>query len=132
MTMTDPIADLLSRMRNGHQARKAVVECLYSKIGKDILDVLKEEGYIRAYKVKEIRAGVSRIDVELKYYEGEPVIKTLERVSKPGRRTYASIQDLDRPSNGLGIYVLSTSKGVVSDAAARKMNAGGEVLCRVF
>ena len=132
MTMTDPIADLLSRIRNGHRARKAVVECLYSKIGKDILEVLKDEGYIRAYNVKEIRAGVSRIDVELKYFEGEPVVQSIDRVSKPGRRTYASIQDLDRPSNGLGIYVLSTSKGVVSDAEARKMNTGGEVLCRVF
>lgn len=132
MTMTDPISDLLTRIRNGHHARKAVVECLYSRVGTDILDVLKDEGYIRAYTVREVRPGVSRIDVELKYFEGAPAIRSLERVSKPGRRMYSSIQDLSRPSNGLGVYVLSTSRGIVSDARARKENTGGEILCRVF
>ena len=132
MTMTDPIADLLSRIRNGHHARKAVVECLYSKMATNILDVLKNEGYIRAYKVKEVRAGVSLIDVELKYFEGAPAIQKIDRVSKPGRRHYSSIEELARPSNGLGVFVLSTSRGVISDAEARKLNTGGEVLCRGF
>ena len=132
MTMTDPIADLLSRIRNAHKAKKDVVECLYSKMNVNILEVLKGEGYIRTYKVTPIREGVSGITVELKYYEGSPVIQKIDRISKPGRRSYASIQDLPRPSNGLGIYVLSTSKGILSDSAARKLNAGGEILCRVF
>lgn len=132
MTMTDPIADLLSRIRNAHKAKKAVVRCLYSKINLNILEVLKDEGYIRAYQVHSVREGVSEIEVELKYFEGMPVIQKIDRVSSPGRRTYASIEDLDKPSNGLGVYILSTSKGVISDSSARKLNVGGEVLCRVF
>ncbi|MFN7663132.1 MAG: 30S ribosomal protein S8 [Alphaproteobacteria bacterium] len=132
MTMTDPIADLLSRIRNAHKAKKDVVRCLYSKINLNILEVLKDEGYIRAYQVNPVREGVSEIVVELKYFEGMPVIQKIDRVSTPGRRTYASIHDLSKPANGLGVYILSTSKGVLSDNAARKMNVGGEVLCRVF
>ncbi len=132
MTMTDPIADLLSRIRNAHKAKKSAVRCLYSKINLNILEVLKEEGYIRTYQVHAVREGISEIEVELKYHEGLPVIQKIDRVSTPGRRTYASIEDLSRPFNGLGMYILSTSKGVLSDASARKMNVGGEVLCRVF
>ena len=132
MTMTDPIADLLSRIRNAHKAKKSVVRCLYSKINLNILEVLKEEGYIRTYQVHPVREGISEIEVELKYHEGLPVIQKIDRVSTPGRRTYASIEKLSRPFNGLGMYVLSTSKGVLSDAAARKMNVVGEILCRVF
>lgn len=132
MTMTDPIADLLSRIRNAHKAKKSVVRCLYSKINLNILEVLKDEGYIRTYQVHPVREGISEIEVELKYHEGLPVIQKIDRVSTPGRRTYASIEKLSRPFNGLGMYVLSTSKGVVSDATARKMNVGGEILCRVF
>lgn len=132
MTMTDPIADLLSRIRNAHKAKKDVVRCLYSKINLNILEVLKDEGYIRAYQVNPVREGISEIVVELKYFEGMPVIQKIDRVSTPGRRTYASIQDLSKPANGLGVYILSTSRGVLSDNAARKLNVGGEVLCRVF
>ncbi|HCI48548.1 MAG: 30S ribosomal protein S8 [Alphaproteobacteria bacterium RIFCSPHIGHO2_01_FULL_41_14] len=132
MTMTDPIADLLSRIRNAHKAKKSAVRCLYSKINLNILEVLKEEGYIRAYQVHPVREGISEIEVELKYFEGMPVIQKIDRVSTPGRRTYSSIESLSKPSNGLGMYVLSTSKGILSDAAARKLNVGGEILCRVF
>ncbi len=132
MTMTDPIADLITRIRNAQRVGKATTTCLFSKLGLNVLEVLKDEGYIRAYKVQPVREGISEIIVDLKYFEGAPAINTIKKVSKPGRRTYSSIGKVPRVYNGLGISILSTSKGVVSDARAKDLNVGGEVLCQVF
>lgn len=132
MSMTDPIADLLTRLRNGQQRHISVVSVRSSKLGERILSVLLEEGFIRAFKEKELRPGVKEIDVELKYFEGAGVIREIKRISKPGRRVYADVENISGPYSGLGISILSTSKGVVSDHVARQMNVGGEVLCQVF
>jgi small subunit ribosomal protein S8 len=132
MSMTDPIADLLTRLRNGQQRHIGVVSVRSSKLGERILSVLLEEGFIRAFAEKEVRPGVKEIDVELKYFEGEGAIREIKRVSKPGRRVYAGAGNLPSPYSGLGMSILSTAKGVVSDHAARQMNVGGEVLCQVF
>jgi small subunit ribosomal protein S8 len=130
--MTDPLGDMLTRIRNGQQARKASVVSPKSRLRVNVLDVLKREGYIRSYASAEVRPGISELTIELKYLEGEPVIKAISRVSKPGRRVYAKIADLPRQFNGLGISILSTPQGVMSDTEARVANVGGEVLCRVF
>jgi len=132
MSMTDPLGDLLTRIRNGQRARKNAVVSPASKLRSNVLDVLKREGYIRGYSQQELRPGISEIEIELKYYEGDPVIREIKRVSKPGRRVYSGIKDLTRVYNGLGIAILSTPRGVLSDAEAREKNVGGEVLCQVF
>jgi small subunit ribosomal protein S8 len=132
MSMSGPLGDLLTRIRNGQRARKATVSSPASRLRANVLEVLKREGYIRGYSSVELRAGVSEIAVELKYHEGQPVIREIQRVSKPGRRVYAKIDDLRKVHNGLGISILSTPRGVMSDAEARAANVGGEILCEVF
>jgi small subunit ribosomal protein S8 len=132
MSMTDPLADLLARIRNGQRAHKPMVESPASKIRANVLEVLQREGYIRGYSRQEVRPGVAELKIELKYVDGEPVIREITRVSKPGRRIYSRIADLPRVYNGLGIAILSTPRGVMSDNEARAANVGGEVLCRVF
>ena len=132
MSMTDPIGDMLTRIRNGLQARKSVVASPASKARQRVLDVLQREGYIRGYSRSESEGNKAELSIELKYQEGEPVIRTLNRVSKPGRRVYSSVGDLPRVHNGLGISIVSTPQGVLSDAEARESNVGGEILCTVF
>ena len=132
MSMTDPLGDMLTRIRNGQRARKNNISSPASKLRSNVLDVLKREGYIRDYSQRELRPGVSEIEIQLKYHEGEPVIREISRVSKPGRRVYTKINDLQRVYNGLGIAILSTPRGVLSDTEARDQNVGGEVLCQVF
>lgn len=132
MSMTDPLGDMLTRLRNGGMAKKESVTVPASNLRLNVLEVLKKEGYIRGFEKVNVRAGIDEIKVELKYYEGEPVIKEIERVSKPGRRVYSKVKDLPKFYNGLGIYVLSTPSGVMSDHEARQANLGGEVLCKVF
>ncbi len=132
MSMNDPIADLLTRLRNAQAAGHATTTVPASKMKANILDVLQREGYIRGYSTQEVRKGVRDIVVELKYFEGKPVIETIKRVSSPGRRLYKAIDDMKRVSNGLGISVISTSKGVLSDEEARQQHVGGEVICEVY
>jgi len=132
MSLSDPLGDMLTRIRNGQKARKQAVVSPASKLRMNVLEVLKREGYIRGYSVDDVRPGVRSLRIELKYHEGEPVIKEVHRVSKPGRRVYSKIADLPRVYNGLGVAILSTPRGVMSDAEARAANVGGEVLCKVF
>lgn len=132
MTMTDPISDMLTRIRNAHRANKQSVIVPASKEKESILAVLQSEGYIRGFSRSNVRAGIDIINVELKYYEGNPVITTIQRKSKPGRRVYVSISDIKPIANGLGINILSTSQGIMSDVQARQMNVGGELICSVF
>lgn len=129
--MNDPLGDLLTRIRNGQKARMSAVTSPSSRLRANVLEVLKREGYIRNFSVDGTKPG-GEITVELKYHEGTPVIKEINRVSKPGRRVYSKIADLPRYYNGLGISILSTPRGVMSDGEARTANVGGEVLCRVF
>ena len=131
MAMNDPLGDLLTRIRNAQMRNKSKVTSPNSRLRESLLEVLKNEGYIRGYAVVE-KDGRSEIEVELKYFDGEPVIREIERVSKPGRRIYSRIIDLPRSYNGLGISILSTPRGVMSDNEARAATVGGEVLCRVF
>jgi small subunit ribosomal protein S8 len=132
MAMSDPLGDMLARIRNGQRARFSKVRAPASKLRSNVLEVLKREGYIRGYRKLEVREGISELEIELKYAEGEPVIREIARVSKPGRRVYSKIKELPRYYNGLGIAILSTPRGVMSDHEARAANVGGEVLCRVF
>jgi len=132
MSLSDPLGDLLTRIRNAQSARQSRCTAPASKLRENVLEVLKREGYIRAFATEELRPGVKVIAIELKYSEGEPAIKEIHRVSKPGRRVYSKIAELPRFYNGLGISILSTPKGVMSDHEARTANVGGEVLCRVF
>jgi small subunit ribosomal protein S8 len=132
MTMTDPLGDMLTRIRNGQRANKDSVVSPASKVRSNVLDVLKKEGYIRGFSQYDLRPGISELKIELKYHEGTPVIREIRRVSRPGRRVYSKINDLDRVYNGLGISILSTSRGVMSDTDARTANVGGEIICRVF
>ena len=132
MSMTDPLGDMLTRIRNGQRARKNTISSPASKLRNGVLDVLKREGYIRDYSQQELRPGILEISIELKYYEGDPVIRDIKRVSSPGRRVYSGIKDLTRVYKGLGIAILSTPRGVLSDSEAREGNVGGEVLCQVF
>ena len=132
MSMTDPLGDMLTRIRNGQRARKNTISSPASKLRNGVLGVLKREGYIRDYSQHELRPGISEISIELKYHEGDPVIRDIKRVSSPGRRVYSGIKDLTRVYNGLGIAILSTPRGVLSDTEAREGNIGGEVLCQVF
>ena len=132
MTMTDPLGDMLTRIRNGQMVGKPQINCPASKFRANVLEVLEREGYIRGYReVEEIKAQ-PRLEIELKYHEGSPVIRTIKRVSRPGRRIYASIKDLRPINNGLGISILSPPRGVMSDAEARAANVGGELLCTVL
>lgn len=132
MSMNDPLSDLLTRIRNGQSARLSEVKSPASKLRSNVLEVLKREGYIRDYSVKRQDNGIAELNVELKYSEGQPVIKEITRVSKPGRRVYTQVKDVPRVYNGLGISILSTPRGVLSDKEAREANVGGEILCRVF
>jgi small subunit ribosomal protein S8 len=132
MSMSDPLGDMLTRIRNAQGSRHASCVSPASKLRANVLDVLKREGYIRGFAAEELRPGVAQLRIELKYSEGEPVIKEIHRVSKPGRRVYSKIQELPRVYAGLGVSILSTPRGVLSDAEARAANVGGEVLCRVF
>ena len=131
MSMNDLLSDMIARIKNGQKARLAQVTCRPSKLCGNVLEVLKTEGYIRDWRMIE-DGNKKDIEVDLKYHEGEPVIKEIKRQSKPGRRTYGSIKALPKFFNGLGIAILSTSKGVMSDFDARHANVGGEVLCSVF
>jgi len=131
MAMNDPLGDLLARIRNAQLRNKSKVSSPNSRLRERVLEVLKSEGYIRGYTVVE-REGRSEIEVELKYFDGEPVIREIARVSKPGRRVYTSVRSLPRVNNGLGVAIVSTPKGVMADHDARDANVGGEVLCTVF
>jgi len=131
MALTDPLGDMLTRIRNGQQARKDSVLTPASKLRTRVLDVLQREGYIRGYSPEEL-AGHDGIRIELKYFEGQPAIRHVARVSKPGRRVYSGSTELPRVRNGLGITIVSTPRGVLSDAEAREANVGGEVLAEVF
>ena len=132
MSMTDHLGDMLTRIRNGQRVRKNSISSPASKLRANVLDVLEREGFIRGYSQKEVRPGIAEIEIELKYHEGDPVIREISRISTPGRRVYAGIRDLPRVYNGMGIAILSTPQGVLSDSEARKKRVGGEVLCRVF
>ena len=132
MTMTDPLGDMLTRIRNAQMRKSNKVSTPGSRLRGKVLDVLQSEGYIRGYSTVDYDNGRSEFEIELKYYDGEPVIREIERVSRPGRRVYASVRTIPRVANGLGVSILSTPKGVMSDAEARDQNVGGEVLCRVF
>lgn len=132
MTMSDPLGDMLTRIRNGQRSRLQVVKSPGSKLRANVLDVLQREGYIRGYQEQEKQPGILEVSIELKYFDGEPVIRHISRVSKPGRRVYSKIKDLTAVRNGLGISILSTPRGVMSDHEARAQNVGGEVLCQVF
>ena len=132
MSMSDPLGDMLTRIRNGQRANKSVITVPASKLRSNVLDVLRREGYIRGYSWAEIRTGIAELTVELKYSEGQPVIREISRVSKPGRRVYSSVRKMQPIYNGLGIAILSTPRGVMSDNEARAANVGGEVLCQVF
>jgi small subunit ribosomal protein S8 len=132
MTMTDPIGDMLTRIRNSQMRKKSKVSMPASKLRSMVLDVLENEGFIRGYSQVDYDGGRSELEVELKYYDGQPVIKEIRRVSKPGRRVYSSVKNMPTVANGLGVSILSTPTGVMSDAQARKENVGGEIICSVF
>ena len=132
MAFNDSLSDMLARIKNAHKANKTYTSCYKSKLNNNVLSVLKDEGYIRDFKNVEIRQGINNIKIDLKYYNGIPVIKKIKRVSKPGIRIYAKINDLPKPYGGLGISIISTPKGVMSDKKARDNNVGGEILCEVF
>ena len=132
MMMNDPIGDMLTRIRNAQMRGKSTVKTPASKLRAWVLDVLASEGYIRGYDKAETENGQGELTISLKYYEGTPVIRELKRVSKPGRRVYMSVKEIPVVRNGLGVSIVSTPKGVMSDAAARSANVGGEVLCTVF
>jgi small subunit ribosomal protein S8 len=132
MSASDPLGDMLTRIRNGQTANMSSIQSPSSKLRRNVLEVLKREGYIRDYDEEAEINGSSSLRIELKYHDGEPVIREIKRVSKPGRRVYSKIDDLARIYNGLGISILSTPRGVMSDHEARAANVGGEVLCRVF
>ncbi|GGW31841.1 30S ribosomal protein S8 [Gemmobacter lanyuensis] len=132
MSMNDPLGDMLTRIRNAQQRGKSTVSTPASKLRAWVLDVLADEGYIRGYERASTDNGQGELVISLKYFEGEPVIRELKRVSKPGRRVYMGVKDIPSVRNGLGVSIVSTPKGVMSDAAARSANVGGEVLCTVF
>ncbi len=132
MSFTDPLGDMLTRIRNAQMRSRTSVKTPASKLRARVLDVLKSEGFIRGYTVSEFENGIAEIDVELKYLDDKPVIREIQRVSKPGRRVYASVKNIPQVANGLGVSIVSTPKGVMADHEARINNVGGEVLCRVF
>jgi small subunit ribosomal protein S8 len=132
MALNDPLGDMITRIRNAAMRNKDRVSTPGSRFRASVLEVLKNEGYIRGYSSTEHKNGRTEFEIELKYFDGEPVIREIERVSKPGRRVYASMRTLPRIHNGLGIAILSTPKGVMADHDAREQNVGGEILCTVF
>jgi small subunit ribosomal protein S8 len=132
MSINDPLGDMLTRIRNAQMRRKNKVSTPTSKLRERVLDVLADEGYIRGYARVDYNGGKSEFEIELKYFDGEPVIKDIKRVSTPGRRVYSSVKNLPTVANGLGVSILSTPKGVMSDSQARNENVGGEILCSVF
>ncbi|GAA5540960.1 MULTISPECIES: 30S ribosomal protein S8 [Brucella/Ochrobactrum group] len=132
MSVSDPLGDMLTRIRNAVGRKKTKVTTPASKLRARVLDVLQSEGYIRGYSQSEFVNGKAEIEIELKYYEGVPVIREISRVSKPGRRVYVSVKSIPQVANGLGISILSTPKGVMADHEAREQNVGGELLCRIF
>jgi small subunit ribosomal protein S8 len=132
MSMSDPLGDMLTRIRNGQMAAKSAIKAPASKLRANVLEVLRREGYIRGFETVDLGGGKSELSIELKYHNGEPVIRELRRVSKPGRRIYKGVADLPSVYNGLGIAIVSTPRGVLSDAEARQARVGGEVLCTVF
>jgi len=132
MSINDPLGDMLTRIRNAQMRRKTKVITPASSLRERVLDVLTEEGYIRGYARVDYDGGKSEFEIELKYFDGEPVIKDIKRVSTPGRRVYSSVKNLPTVANGLGVAILSTPKGVMSDSRARNENVGGEILCNVF
>jgi small subunit ribosomal protein S8 len=132
MALNDPLGDMITRIRNAQMRSKPKVSTPGSRLRVSVLDVLQSEGYIRGYATVEHSNGRTELEIELKYFDGEPVIREISRVSKPGRRVYASVKALPRINNGLGIAIVSTPKGVMADHAARDANVGGEVLCTVF
>ena len=132
MTFTDPIGDMFSRIRNGQLRSLNSIVMPSSKFRKNILEILKTEGYIKDYFIEKNENNKIYLKINLKYYEGDPVIKEIKRISKPGRRVYSKATSIPKVMNGLGLAILSTSKGVMSDTEARKNNVGGEIICRVF
>ena len=132
MAISDPIGDLLTRIRNGQLRGKTKIVSPNSRLRTSLLDVLQSEGYIRGYAEVEFKDGLRQLEIELKYHEGRPVIRELKRVSTPGRRVYASVRELKPHRQGLGVSIVSTPQGVMTDSAAREKNVGGEVLCQVF
>ncbi len=132
MNINDPIGDMITRIRNAHLRGKDYVDSPSSNITINILDVLKDEGFIKGYSKTDYDNGKSEVQIELKYHDGKPVIKEINRISKPGRRVYSSVRGMNLVKNGLGVSILSTPKGVMSDRSARTNNVGGEVLCIVF
>lgn len=132
MSMVDPLGDMLTRIRNAQMRRKNTVSTPGSTLRARVLDVLASEGYIRGYSTAEFEAGRTEFEIELKYFDGTPVIREIARVSKPGRRVYASVKTLPHVANGLGVAIVSTPRGVMADHQAREQNVGGEVLCTVF
>ena len=132
MSLSDPLGDMLTRIRNAYGRKKTKVSTPASSLRVRVLDVLKSEGYIRDYAKVDYDNGKSELEIELKYFDGAPVIREIARVSKPGRRVYVSVKSIPSVANGLGISILSTPKGVMADHQAREQNVGGEVLCQVF
>src|SRR5512138_2878666 len=132
MSTHDPISDLITRIRNAQMRSKSKVSTPGSKMRASVLEVLKSEGYIRGYASVEHASGRSELEIELKYFDGEPVIREIERISKPGRRVYVAVRNLPRINNGLGVAILSTPTGVMADHEAREANVGGEIICTVF
>jgi len=132
MTMTDPLGDMLTRIRNAQMRNKSKVATPASKLRAHVLDVLQKEGFIRGYAQIDYGNGKSEIEIELKYHNGDPVIRSISRVSTPGRRVYSAVKNVPMVANGLGVAILSTPKGVMSDTDAREANVGGEILCNVF
>ena len=132
MSFNDALSDMLARIKNAHKAKKSSTSCFSSKLNTNVLSVLKDEGYIRDFQSFDVRDGIKNIKIDLKYHNGVPVIKKIKRVSKPGIRVYSKIKELSKPYGGLGISIISTPKGVMSDQQARANNVGGEILCEVF
>ena len=132
MSFNDSLSDMLARINNAHKAKKSFTSCFRSKLNNNVLTVLKDEGYIRDFQNVKIRDGIESIKIELKYHNGSPVIKKIKRISKPGIRVYSKIKELQKSYGGLGISIISTPKGVMSDQKARANNVGGEILCEVF
>ncbi len=132
MALSDPIGDMFSRIRNGQMRSLSSVDIPSSNFRQNILKILKAEGYIKDYYLEKTENKKNTIKINLKYYEGDPVIKEIERISKPGRRIYSRANSIPRVMNGLGLAILSTPKGVMTDTEARKNNVGGEIICKVF
>jgi small subunit ribosomal protein S8 len=132
MTISDPLGDMLTRIRNAQMRSRPKVSTPASKLRERVLEVLQEEGYIRGFSRTDYNDGKAEIEIELKYFDGQPVIREIKRISSPGRRVYSSASDIPTIANGLGVAILSTPKGVMSDSQARRENVGGEILCSVF